>query len=219
MVHPVRFIWPLDHPVVTRDFYYKSSLYMGGQHAAIDIVRASGDTLGRPVYAAEAGTLHVNPFDYLSGYNAYIEHADGWRSGYRHFREPSPRPLVAAVRQGDVIGYAGSTGASTGPHLHFDLWNKDRLSPEAFAKVGFWAHNPELWIDKELEEETDMTPEQAQQLADIHAWLFTPVAWGKNEKGGWYDRTMTRAEMLVTVAKYLDNGQGAIGTILKAVTE
>jgi hypothetical protein len=145
---------------LTRDFYFKLGLYYGGQHAAVDLTRRDAATFGSPVVAVADGTLVANPLDHLSGYNVLVQHADGWRSGYRHFRELIFPPNVGiTVRQGQVIGYADTTGTASGPHLHFDLWNRQRLSPEAFFKLGFWAHDPMKWLaidEPEAPEEGDI---------------------------------------------------------------
>lgn len=147
------FIWPLESPVVTRDFYFKDSLYVGGQHAAIDIVVAHGSTTGAPVRSIADGTAYASPIkDYYSGWNVYVEHANGWRSGYRHFEHQIlPTNIPISVKRGEILGYADSTGVVTGPHLHFDLWNREKKSPEAFFKVGWWAHDPELYLGQEDE--------------------------------------------------------------------
>lgn len=172
----MRFIWPLEISRVTRDFYFKDRLYVGGQHAALDIIDPTG-TLGKPVRAVADGIAHANPLDYYSGLNAYVEHADGWRSGYRHFsKHVLPVNVPTAVKQGQTIGLAGSTGVSTGPHLHFDLWNKQKLSPEAFAKVGWWAHDPYLYLGKEEDFMAALTEAEQRdfynKVTDIYKVLF-----------------------------------------------
>jgi hypothetical protein len=106
------------------------------------------------VLAIADGTLWANPLDTLSGLNCYIDHADGWRSGYRHLsRHVFPYNQPFPVKQGQTIGFAGNTGLSTGPHLHLDLWNRKRQSPEAFVKVGWYAHDPAKYLGIQEEEE------------------------------------------------------------------
>jgi hypothetical protein len=59
--------------------------------------------------------------------------------------------------------------------------------------------------------------EQGEILA-MARWLLTPIDWGENVDGGWFGRKgISRGEMLVTVAKYLDNGEGTLGQILAKV--
>jgi murein DD-endopeptidase MepM/ murein hydrolase activator NlpD len=50
-----------------------------------------------------------------------IDHGDGYTSLYAHFNAPPPVRVGQSVSQGSVIGYAGSTGYSTGVHLHFEI--------------------------------------------------------------------------------------------------
>ena len=79
--------------------------------------------MGAPIRAAAAGRVrYAGP---RGGYGGFIElgHADGARTRYGHLS----RILVTAgqvVAQGEVIGAAGSTGHSTGPHLHFEYWTR-----------------------------------------------------------------------------------------------
>jgi murein DD-endopeptidase MepM/ murein hydrolase activator NlpD len=158
------FIWPLDSPIVTRDFFFKSPIYIGSQHAALDIICGDRPTTGAPVYAIADGTLIARPYDSQSGYNVQVFHADGWVSGYRHFREliwPVNTPV--ALNQGRVIGYADSTGNVTGPHLHFDLWNTSKQDETAFYKVGYWAHDPTLYLGNE-EDDLPYTEEQLKAI-------------------------------------------------------
>ncbi len=54
-----------------------------------------------------------------------ISHANGRETRYAHMSQFAPNTGVgAAVKAGDVIGYIGTTGLSTGPHLHFELYQQ-----------------------------------------------------------------------------------------------
>ena len=78
--------------------------------------------LGTPIYAAGDGI--VDRAQWVSGYGKYIEltHVNGYETAYGHMSRIADgiKPGVA-VRQGQVIGYVGSTGNSTGNHLHFEV--------------------------------------------------------------------------------------------------
>jgi murein DD-endopeptidase MepM/ murein hydrolase activator NlpD len=78
--------------------------------------------MGTPIYASGNGTLEKAGWE--SGYGKYIriKHMNGYETAYGHMTafargmEPGAR-----VRQGQVIGYVGSTGHSTGAHVHFEI--------------------------------------------------------------------------------------------------
>ena len=75
---------------------------------------------GTPIYASRGGTVEIATFSSTAGYYVQINHGDGFRSVYMHMTHYT----VSAgqhVGQGEVIGYCGSTGTSTGPHLHFGI--------------------------------------------------------------------------------------------------
>ena len=77
---------------------------------------------GTPVYAAGNGI--VERASRYGGYGNYvrIRHANGYKTAYAHLsRYGASAKKGRRVRQGDVIGYVGSTGASTGPHLHYEV--------------------------------------------------------------------------------------------------
>ena len=82
---------------------------------------------GTPVYAAGHGT--VERASRYGGYGHYvrIRHANGYKTAYAHLSRYG-RGIRSGkrVRQGDVIGYVGSTGASTGPHLHYEVYIKGK---------------------------------------------------------------------------------------------
>jgi murein DD-endopeptidase MepM/ murein hydrolase activator NlpD len=77
---------------------------------------------GTPIFAAGNGT--IDKIGLEGGYGKYIRirHANGWETAYGHM-SAFARGMEAGkrVRQGQVIGYVGSTGLSTGNHLHFEI--------------------------------------------------------------------------------------------------
>ena len=149
------FIWPVVGPV-SRDFYYRASIYIGGQHGAIDIPANSGT----PIMAAAAGLVTKAAYNDISGHYAEVAHNGGWVTNYRHMVEQASVDVGVSVSQGQVIGKVGSTGWSTGPHLHFDLWNAIKQSPEAMYKGNSWAHDPKLYLGKE----EDMTQDEFNRM-------------------------------------------------------
>lgn len=77
------------------------------------------------VRVAAAGTVITNGFSPSKvngfGYYVVIQHEGGLRTLYAHGRERSKLRVGARVRAGDTVFTSGSTGASTGPHLHFEV--------------------------------------------------------------------------------------------------
>lgn len=103
-------IWPLRGPI-TSGFGYR----WGRLHAGIDI----GVDIGTPIHAAKGGTVIIARW--VDGYGNYtcIDHGGGFSTCYGH----QSRLGVSEgqqVSQGQVIGWSGNTGHSTGPHLHFE---------------------------------------------------------------------------------------------------
>lgn len=87
-------------------------------HKGIDFAAPSGT----PIYAAGDGVVEIAGRN--GGYGNYvrIRHGNGYQTAYAHLsRFGKGVSSGARVRQGDVIGYVGSTGASTGPHLHYEV--------------------------------------------------------------------------------------------------
>ncbi|HEY7875142.1 MAG TPA: M23 family metallopeptidase, partial [Actinomycetota bacterium] len=105
------FIWPLNGPV-TSGYGYR----WGRLHAGIDI---SGYT-GQPIIAAKSGV--VIEAGSMGGYGngTVIDHGGGIATLYGH-QTSIGVSVGQRVSQGDVIGTVGSTGYSTGPHLHFEV--------------------------------------------------------------------------------------------------
>lgn len=105
--------------------------YSGEFHAGVDLK----GTMSDPVYATGDGT--INRCDQYGGYGnaVVIDHLGGYQSLYGHLTKVN---VIQGqqVKAGDVIGFLGSTGRSTGPHVHYEI-RKDGedISPEPFLKV------------------------------------------------------------------------------------
>jgi hypothetical protein len=106
--------WPSDTTVLTDTFGYQE--WRGGSHSGIDI----GASYGSPIYAAYGGTVWIAGYSSSAGNWIVIEHGDGIKTVYMHASElyVSSGQTVSA---GEKIAAVGSTGDSTGPHLHFGV--------------------------------------------------------------------------------------------------
>jgi len=98
-------------------------------HWGIDV---AGD-LNDPLYAVDSGVVvYAGWNDWGYGNVIAIDHGNGFQSLYAHL-ESLNVGCLAYVTQGDVIGYMGSTGNSSGPHLHFELLNgQQRVNPHQY---------------------------------------------------------------------------------------
>lgn len=99
------------------------------RHFGIDIVAAPKES----VVAALEGTVTFAGFDPEVGYVIQIQHKNGFLSVYKH-NAMLLKKAGDKVRTGEAIGIVGNTGhLSTGPHLHFELWNKGvSVNPETY---------------------------------------------------------------------------------------
>lgn len=110
---------PVSGYTLSSPFGYRTSPTAGAStyHKGIDMACAQGT----PIYATRAGTVTVASYQAGgAGYYVSINHLDGFSSIYMHMTNY----VVSAgqtVSQGQLIGYVGSTGLSTGPHLHFGI--------------------------------------------------------------------------------------------------
>jgi len=118
-----RMIYPLPSPVaVTSGFGWRVHPITGKStfHQGIDL----GAAEGTPVYAVYNGTVEVA--DWLGGLGkaVVISHGYGSETRYGHLSQILVQP-GQSIKQGTVIGLVGSTGMSTGAHLHFELWERN----------------------------------------------------------------------------------------------
>ena len=109
---------PLDNATLTSDFGMRTHPVLGGRrnHKGIDLAAPTGT----PVYATADGV--VARAEWFSSYGNYIqiEHGGEMQTRYAHL---SGYAVAAGeqVRKGQLIGYVGTTGRSTGPHLHYEV--------------------------------------------------------------------------------------------------
>lgn len=114
-----KWLEPVSGYTITSAFGYRKAPKAGAStyHQGIDM---ACDT-GTPIYASRAGTVTAASYQRGgAGYYVSISHGDGFASVYMHMT----RFVVTkgqTVAQGQLIGYVGSTGVSTGPHLHFGI--------------------------------------------------------------------------------------------------
>ena len=87
-------------------------------HKGVDMAAPTGT----PIYAAAGGTVLIARNGYNGGFGNYvvIQHSNGTKTLYAHMSKLGTTP-GAKASQGELIGYVGSTGHSTGPHLHFEV--------------------------------------------------------------------------------------------------
>jgi murein DD-endopeptidase MepM/ murein hydrolase activator NlpD len=106
------FIWPISGPVTS-----EYGPRWGGFHPGIDIAGPNGGA----IVAARSGTVIYSQFnDGGYGNMIVIDNGGGYATAYAH-QSKLGVSVGQSVSQGQVIGYEGSTGFSTGPHLHFEI--------------------------------------------------------------------------------------------------
>ena len=111
-------IIPINYTAFTSPFGERDAPVAGAStyHLGVDLAAPEGT----PIYAARSGTVVTASYNSSSGYYVQIDHGDGYRSIYMHMTH-----FVVSggqyVSRGQVIGYCGSTGVSSGSHLHFGI--------------------------------------------------------------------------------------------------
>ena len=113
------FIWPAGNHYLSGNDYWSG-------HLGIDI--AAGE--GSPIYAADSGVVVFAGWATGGyGYTVMIDHGNGYQTLYAHLSQVSAS-CGRSVSQGGTIGHSGSTGNSTGAHLHFEVrFNGGFVSP------------------------------------------------------------------------------------------
>lgn len=109
---------PLDGAHLSSDYGMRTHPVLGGRrsHKGVDLAAPSGT----PIYATADG--YVSKAEWFSSYGNFvsIEHGAELQTRYAHMSRIAVAPGTR-VKKGELIGYVGSTGRSTGPHLHYEV--------------------------------------------------------------------------------------------------
>ncbi len=104
--------------------------FHGNGHIGVDLALKTGS----PVFATARGVVTTVDSNAQFGLHVWISHAKGYRTLYAHLS----RVIVSkgdSVRRGQVVGYSGSSGESTGPHVHYEVWKGNvALNPLKFVE-------------------------------------------------------------------------------------
>ncbi len=124
---------PCSYVYMSSAFGFRQSPTSGAStyHQGVDLAAPAGT----PIYASRAGIVTVASYSNSAGYYVSINHGDGYSSIYMHMTNY----VVSsgqAVSAGQLIGYVGSTGISTGNHLHFGIaFNGAYVNPCAYVSL------------------------------------------------------------------------------------
>ncbi|NBI10694.1 peptidase M23 [Colidextribacter sp. OB.20] len=132
------YLWPLPGNVNTLSSYYgpRKDPFTGKakNHTGIDVPAARGT----PIYAAKSGVVTTSVLgsggSWAYGNHVVVSHSDGTSTLYAHMNSRAVKQ-GQVVKQGDVVGYVGTTGRSTGNHLHYEVRiNGNRTDPLNYYK-------------------------------------------------------------------------------------
>lgn len=120
------FVWPANNR------YLSGTDYLPQGHPGIDI--AAG--MGAPIFAADSGVIVFAGLSYRGyGNLVIVDHGNGWQTAYAHLSQVNVF-CGGSIFQGQLLGLSGSTGNSTGAHLHFEMRHSQ------FGRVNPWMYLP-----------------------------------------------------------------------------
>jgi len=126
-------IRPCSYVMMTSPFGYRTPPTGGASsyHQGVDLAGPEGT----PIYAARSGRVTVAGWGSAAGYYVTINHLDGFSSIYMHLSSYCVSS-GSTVSQGQLIGYMGNTGVSTGSHLHFGIaYNGAYVNPANYVNL------------------------------------------------------------------------------------
>lgn len=184
---------PVDGARITSRFGFRRHPILGynKMHQGIDF----GVGTGTPVLAAGDGV--VVEARRWGGYGNWvrIRHAGGYETGYAHLsRYAKGLKPGMRVRQGQLIAYVGSTGASTGPHLHYEVWLKGRrINPMTKIQGGISVDPRDVAAFNSTKKRIEALIAPRRAAAAVPAPAATPEAPGATKKLARTDFTAPRA--------------------------
>ncbi|MDI1463547.1 M23 family metallopeptidase [Catellatospora sp. KI3] len=225
---------------------WRLATYHGHDDYDIDMTFTGGGSSGRAILASAAGTVAFAGWGSGGGNYVVVDHGGGWRSTYLHMIESPMVGTGQSVAQGQQLGRVGSTGNSTGPHLHYEV-SRDggkteayfNGSPSGITSDGSSATGP-IYVEGAVSAARNATSANCQngtqvyEASSANGWRMLPVSGGYGPVTG----TATAAIQLngVKILYSLKNGQvfeaasnagwanlnsginGAQGTALAAIT-
>lgn len=178
--------WPLDIHVLTQGWYYND----GSLHQAIDLRTQIGNTSTQPVYAAEDGTVdQVQDWDghTRTGMQSYgnmvrIRHApykvSVLQTRYAHLSSYCVK-YGRQVKEGDLIGFSGTTGNVFGAHLHFEvILNGKRTNPLVWLDGDFTTASGQVFTYRAGEHAVEKPADAAQPASKLQVITIGPVSQG-----------------------------------------
>jgi len=132
-VNGVTWLVPCDYTRFSSPYGYRIHPVYGDWrfHSGVDLAAPSGT----PIIASRSGVVKTATYNWSAGYYVAIDHQDGFETRYMHMTHY----IVGVgdhVTAGQVIGYMGSTGTSTGSHLHFSvLYNGVQKNPAHYINI------------------------------------------------------------------------------------
>lgn len=135
---------PRRHPITGKNTF----------HHGIDVALPTGTPLNAPA----DGIVAHKGFSNSGGHTLILKHADNLFTVYYHLQKPSHLAKGARVQLGDLIAYSGNTGASTGPHLHFETRLSQRwghtVDPVPYLQGAPSVTPPPVKVDGRLDRNT-----------------------------------------------------------------
>jgi murein DD-endopeptidase MepM/ murein hydrolase activator NlpD len=132
--------WPLKgtHGIITTRFGWTTNpfTHLGYMHTGVDIAWG----VGTPIVAAADGTVIQTMYSEDLGNFVTIQHKYGFYTRYAHLMQFGGKRKGDIVSRGDIIGYLGLTGLTTGPHLHYEV----RLGSSYVDPMQFLSITPEI---------------------------------------------------------------------------
>ena len=128
------YLWPLPASYNTLSSLYGNRIHpitrKANKHTGIDVPAPSGTN----IYAAKSGVVTTSTYNRSYGNYVVVSHSDGTSTLYAHMVKRNAT-VGKTVKQGAVIGYVGTTGSSTGNHLHYEVRvNGNRTDPINYYK-------------------------------------------------------------------------------------
>ena len=208
--------WPVSSPYGPRDPVYDAAgnLVSQGFHHGVDLAVAEGTRIG----AAMSGEVVAAGMAGSAG-NQTVIYGDNGKY-YRYFHQKQTPPVTPGMRvnAGDVIGYVGTTGASTGPHLHFQVdggGNESSVSPYPYITGGLFKADGKEYTNPLASTVTGVSANGVSASPGTNATysIVKESVFGMGGKGGPSSEDLSRDE----VAKYATSYD--IDRLIKVITD